>query len=193
MKNVVLYGGSFNPPCVHHTQLVQAMAGDSFFNKIVIIPCGRRDDKNYVDNNFRMLMSEYAFAGIHHVMLDFRNLKDDTFISNYHLENLYKKRDVVLWHAVGSDLLIKGNDGLNQIQRKWIRGIFIWNNFNFLIISRNGYLITDALLPKQSIVLRGGFSGSSTDVRAAINRGESFRHLVDQKTYDIIVKKNLYK
>jgi nicotinic acid mononucleotide adenylyltransferase len=193
MKNVVLFGGSFNPPCIHHTQLVQAMAGDLFFDKIVIIPCGKRDDKNYVDNNFRMLMSEYAFADIHHVVLDFRNLEDETFISNYHLENLYKEYNVVLWHAIGSDLLVKGNDGFNPIQRKWTRGTFIWNNFNFLIIPRNGYPTIDALLPKQSIVVRSEFSGSSTDVRAAISKGELFRHLVDQETYNIIVKKNLYK
>lgn len=193
MKNVVLYGGSFNPPCVHHTQLVRAMAEHSFFNKIVIIPCGNREDKKYVDNNFRMLMSEYAFAGINKVVLDFRNLKDDTFISNYHLENLYKKRDVILWHAVGSDLLVKGSDDLNSIQRKWTRGTFIWDNFNFLIIPRNGYLITETLLPKRRIVLRGEFFGSSTDVRSTIKKGDPFEHLVDQKTHDIIVKKNLYR
>jgi hypothetical protein len=124
---------------------------------------------------------------------DISSSEDETFISNYHLENLYKEYNVVLWHAIGSDLLVKGNDGFNPIQRKWTRGTFIWNNFNFLIIPRNGYPTIDALLPKQSIVVRSEFSGSSTDVRAAISKGELFRHLVDQETYNIIVKKNLYK
>ena len=193
MRNVVLYGGSFNPPCLHHTQLVRAMVEDHFFHEIVVIPCGRRGDKSYVDNNLRAIMAEYAFTGIPRTMLDMRNLKDDTFISNYHLEALYQATDTTLWHAIGSDLLVMDVRGLNPIQRRWTKGDFIWENFSFLIVPRSEYPVVPELLPKQRIVLRGEFSGSSTDVRSAIQKGMPFEHLVDPKIYDLIVRENLYQ
>lgn len=192
MKNIVLYGGSFNPPCLHHAQLVRAMAGDPFFHEIVVIPCGRRGDKSYVDNHLRMCMTEYAFANIPHAVLDLRNLKDDVFTSNYHLEALYQAPDTTLWHAIGSDLLIKDNEGTNQIQRRWTEGLLIWDSLSFLIIQRNGYPVTPELLPKQRIVFEGEFSGSSTDVRKSIQKGEPFDHLVDTQTHNLIMREGLY-
>ena len=193
MKNIVLYGGSFNPPCVHHVELVQAMAKDLFFHEIVVIPCGRRDDKTYIENPLRMLMAEYAFAGIPRTVLDLRNLKDDIFTSNYHLEELYQAHDTRLWHAIGSDLLARNDKGLNPIQRRWTEGPFIWENFCFLVVPRVGHPVTPELLPKQQVVLRGEFGGSTTDVRAAIREGMQFKRLVDTKTYDLIVRKKLYR
>ena len=193
MKNVVLYGGSFNPPCIHHTQLVRAMAGDHFFHEIVVIPCGQRSDKSYVDNNLRACMAEYAFTGILRTVLDLRNLKDDTFTSNYHLEDLYQALDTTLWHAIGSDQLVTDDRGLNPIQRRWTEGSFIWENFSFLVVPRSGYPVVSEFLPKQRIVLQGEFDGSSTDVRSTIQGGEPFKHLVDPRTYDLIVKENLYR
>jgi len=175
MKNVVLYGGSFNPPCIHHTQLVRAMAGDHFFHEIVVIPCGQRSDKSYVDNNLRACMAEYAFTGILRTVLDLRNLKDDTFTSNYHLEDLYQALDTTLWHAIGSDQLVTDDRGLNPIQRRWTEGSFIWENFSFLVVPRSGYPVVSEFLPKQRIVLQGEFDGSSTDVRSTIQGGEPFR------------------
>lgn len=193
MKNIVLYGGSFNPPCVHHVELVRAMLGDPFFHQIVVIPCGRRGDKTYVDNPLRMRMAEYAFAGIPRTVLDLRNLKDDIFTSNYHLEALYQAHDTMLWHAIGSDLLVRNDDSLNPIQRKWTEGCLIWENFSFLIVPRKGYPFVPEVLPARHVVLQGEFVGSSTDVRTAIREGVSFKHLVDPQTYDLIVEENLYR
>jgi nicotinic acid mononucleotide adenylyltransferase len=194
MKNIVLYGGSFNPPCVHHVQIVRAIAKNPFFNKIVVIPCGQRGDKNYVDNHLRMRMVENAFAGIARIVLDMRNLIDDIFTSDYHLETLYQAHDVALWHAVGSDCLVRDDRvGLNLIQRRWTEGLLVWKNFGFLIIPRNGYPVEIKFLPKRCIILQDEFVGSSTDVRNAIRKGAPFKHLVDFKTYDLIVRKNLYR
>ncbi len=193
MRNVVLYGGSFNPPCSHHRQLVQAMAENPFFHEIVVIPCGRSGNKSYVENNLRMRMTEYAFAGIPRTVLDLRNLKDDIFTSNFHLEALYQAHDTVLWHAIGSDLLVRDDTGLNPIQRRWTKGSFIWENFSFLVIPRTGYPVVPGLLPKQQVVLQGEFDGSSTDVRNAIREGILFNQMVDSKTYDLIERENLYR
>lgn len=192
MRNIVLYGGSFNPPCLHHTQLVRFMAEDPLFYEIVVIPCGRRGDKSYVNNHLRMRMAEHAFTDIFRTVLDLRNLKDDIFTSNYHLEALYQATDTVLWHAIGSDLLVTDSKGFNSVQRRWTEGFFIWENFSFLIVPRSGYPIVPELLPKRRIVLKSEFSGSSTDVRSAIQKRMPFGHLVDPKIHDLIVKENLY-
>lgn len=193
MKNIVLYGGSFNPPCLHHRELVQAIANDPFFHEIVVIPCGRRRDKTYVDNDFRRCMMTSAFAEIPRVVLDLRNLKDGIFTSNYHLEALYKAQHTVLWHAIGSDLLVRDDNGLNPIQRRWTEGSFMWCNFNFLVVPRSRYIITAEILPVWNVVLPSEFGGSSTDVRSAIQEGAPFKHLVDPETYGLIVRENLYR
>lgn len=169
------------------------MAEKPLFHKVVVIPCGRRGDKSYVENDLRMRMTEYAFGGIPRTVLDLRNLKNDIFTSNYHLEALYQAHDTVLWHAIGSDLLVRDDKGLNPIQRRWTQGSFIWENFSFLVVPRSGYPIVPELLPKQQVVLQSEFGGSSTDVRDAIRGGAPFKHLVDPKTYDLIVKENLYR
>lgn len=193
MRNIILYGGSFNPPCLHHTQLVRVMSENLFFHEIVVIPCGRRGDKSYVDNHLRMLMAEYAFTGILRTVLDLRNLKDDIFTSNYHLEALYQATNTALWHAIGSDLIVTDDRGLNSVQRRWTKGAFIWENFNFLVVPRSGYPVVPELLPKQRIVLQGEFGGSSTDVRSTIQKGMPFEYLVDPRIHDLIVKENLYQ
>lgn len=123
----------------------------------------------------------------------FSRVKNDIFTSNYHLEALYQAPNTTLWHAIGSDLLVTDDKGLNPIQRRWTEGSFIWENFSFLVVPRSGYLIVPELLPKQRIVLQGEFGGSSTDVRSAIQKGMPFEHLVDPQTYDLIVKSNLYR
>jgi nicotinic acid mononucleotide adenylyltransferase len=178
---------------VHHIDLVRAMAKSIFFHEVVVIPCGRRSDKSYVDNKYRVQMTQYAFSNVPKVTLDLRNLKDDIFTSNYHLENIYRKHDVVFWHAIGSDLLVPSNDGLNPIKRRWTEGAFIWENFCFLVIPRTGYPIQPQHLPKRQITLQGEFAGSSTDVRIAIQKGNPFKHLVDPQTYNLIVKEHLYR
>jgi len=193
VKNIVLYGGSFNPPCLHHRALAQAMAEDPFFHEVAVIPCGRRGDKSYVDNHIRMRMVEHAFAGTPRTVLDLRNLKDDIFTSNYDLEALYQAHDTMLWHAIGSDLLSRDGKGMNPIQLRWARGFFIWDTFSFLVVPRSGYPAPPELLPRRHVLLRGEFVGSSTDVRTAIREGKPFKHLVDPRTYDLIVKENLYR
>jgi nicotinic acid mononucleotide adenylyltransferase len=169
------------------------MAENPSFHEIVVIPCGRRGDKSYVDNDFRMCMTEYAFAGIPRTVLDLRNLKDDIFTSNYHLEALYQAQHTVLWHAIGSDLLARDDKGLNPIQRRWTEGAFIWENFCFIVVPRSGYPVVSELLPKRQVVLQGEFHGSSTEVRRTIREGVPFKHLVDPKTYDLIEREYLYR
>jgi nicotinic acid mononucleotide adenylyltransferase len=123
----------------------------------------------------------------------FSRVKNDIFTSNYHLEALYQATDTTLWHAIGSDLLVTDDRGLNPIQRRWTEGSFIWENLSFLVIPRSGYPVVPELLPKQRIILQGEFGGSSTDVRKAIQKGEPFDHLVDAQVHGLIMSKKLYR
>lgn len=193
MKYIVIYGGSFNPPCLHHVEIVRAIATDPLFHEIVVIPCGLRAGKSYVDNDHRMCMVQNAFGRIPGVILDLRNIKDNIFTSNYHLEYLYRGNDVVLWHAIGSDLLVKNDEDLNPIQQRWTKGRFIWENFNFLIMPRNGFPVNPEHLPMRHIVLQYEFAGSSTNVRDAIRKGKPCKHLVDPETYNLILNEKLYQ
>jgi nicotinic acid mononucleotide adenylyltransferase len=42
-KRIVIFGGSFNPPGLHHRKLAMALA--ERFDQVIILPCGSRPDK----------------------------------------------------------------------------------------------------------------------------------------------------
>ena len=56
-KEIVIYGGSFNPPTETHLQIIEYLYKEKMFDKVLIIPCGNREDKPYlVDSKLRIKM-----------------------------------------------------------------------------------------------------------------------------------------
>ena len=60
---LALFGGSFNPPGLHHRQIAETLA--RHFDEVIVIPCGPRPDKpitNDVEPIHRAALADLTFA-----------------------------------------------------------------------------------------------------------------------------------
>jgi nicotinate-nucleotide adenylyltransferase len=48
--NIAIFGGSFNPPTLAHIDIIRCLKENLKMDKIIIVPCGKRDDKPHLLN-----------------------------------------------------------------------------------------------------------------------------------------------
>lgn len=66
--NILLFGGSFNPPSLAHYQLVKNIYDLNFFNEIWVIPCYEHNfNKEFISFKHRFNMCKSLFHQIAHV------------------------------------------------------------------------------------------------------------------------------
>ena len=64
-QRIAIFGGSFNPPGLHHRRLAETLARK--FDEVRVIPCGPRPDKeatNAVPAIFRAALCDITFGGM---------------------------------------------------------------------------------------------------------------------------------
>jgi nicotinate (nicotinamide) nucleotide adenylyltransferase len=194
---IAVYGGSFNPPCLHHQTIAEKLAAE--FDKVIIVPCGdSRSDKDSVkavSNSDRAIMVNIGFSGLPNSEIDLSDLENNVYTPTYLLEERYaaKYPEAEIWHVVGSDLIVGGRDKNSQIQTTWKNGQEIWQNLKFCIIARPGYeLAVNDLPPVSRIYEIPRIYGSGTIVREKIANHEYPDALLDGAVYDYIKAHNLY-
>lgn len=194
---VAVYGGSFNPPSLHHFLITKKLL--EWFNEVIIAPCGPRTDKDslklaYAEARKKMVLLN--FGGSARVKIDTSDIDSGIFTPAYLLDEKYKKLypDKEIWHVVGGDLIVGGKDGGSEIQRLWKNGKKIWSALNFAVVSRPGFnLVFDDLPPKSEIIECENLTGSSTALRAMISNGEDASLYLKPAVYELIKKSKLYK
>lgn len=196
-RNISLFGGSFNPVGRHHVLIVRELVNIS--NRVIIIPCGLRPDKETVNGTkleHRRNMVKLAFSGISGATFDFDDLDYHVYRPTYELQSKYEEyfpHDQI-WHTIGADLVVGGGDGKSEIQKIWDKGEEIWHTLHFLIILRPGYTVRDNDLPPYSAVVEiPGLAGSSTMIRNRVSRGELIDDLVTPEIGEYIRTHGLYK
>ena len=197
-KRIAVYGGSFNPPGLHHREITVKLL--EWFDEIFIVPCGARDDKNssqIVSPDQRRQMIELNFNDLpNNVVIDNFDLDNDNFTPTFALVERYKKQcdDAEVWYVVGGDLIVDGKSGNSEIQRSWKKGEEVWQTVNFFIITRPGFnLISEDLPPSSEIIEMNALMGSSTLIRNLIKEGKNYKFLLKDEVYEYIEKSNLYK
>jgi nicotinate (nicotinamide) nucleotide adenylyltransferase len=167
-KRLVLFGGSFNPPGIHHRALAEELSRQ--FDEVVIVPCGGRDDKPSVlsvEPIHRAIMCDLAFAGLPRVRVDAFDVENEKYTRTFALDEMYAHEGEV-WQAVGSDLLIGGGHGASEVHG-WARGEEVWNNLRFAVVTREGYELAPEDLPPHHVIIRAPQDGSSTELRRLAN------------------------
>ena len=195
-KRVVVYGGSFNPPGLHHSQIAERLAKS--FDLVIVVPCGDRPDKvsvNAVSPEHRATMVQLAFAGMPKVQVDLFDLDGGTYTPAFALQQRYAQQfpEDQIWHAVGEDILTGGADQNSEIHRVWKNGLEIWHSFNFAIIARPGYGTEKSDFPPshQEIDLPG-LVGSSTMIREHLATRSPIDQLVSPEVEQLIREQGLY-
>lgn len=193
INRIAIFGGSFNPPCLHHQEIARQLSAE--FDRLIIVPCGKRDDKDLISNDNRGVMANIAFCGCPNAQIDFHDLHNCVYTPTYLLEERYAAQypGVEIWHVVGSDLVVGGRDKNSQIQTTWKNGPEIWQKLKFCIIIRPGYELTPDDLPPISKVLEAEkVFGSGTEVRALLASHKDTSDFLDETVLTYIKAHKLY-
>jgi nicotinate-nucleotide adenylyltransferase len=174
-KRVAIFGGSFNPPHVGHTEICRWLAGAGGFDEVWVVPCFVHPlGKRLIPFDDRLKMCRLALAklGLPIEILDVeRELggKSRTLRTVEELKRRHPSYRFAL--AVGGDI--------GEQEKHWHR------------FDRIAELVDIVRIP------RGERSHipdmSSTELRRLIASGDRYNDMVEPEVADYIAKNNLYK
>lgn len=191
-KTIAIFGGSFNPPAIHHIRIIEALLTN--FNKVAIVPCGPRKDKsstNILDLTHRKRLCELAFSKTNNTLLDLDDLNNSIFTPSI---DLYKKysNDYDAYLVVGADIVLKSKEGKSQIQKYWVLGEELWEIAKFAILTRKEFSIRKSDLPPHSDIININIPGSSSKIRELISKGLDFKEFLSPSVYQYVIDHGLY-
>src|SRR5262249_19495038 len=104
-KTIAVFGGSFNPPGLHHRRIAEELT--KHFDEVIIVPHGPRPDKtmvNDVESIYRAAMTDLTFRGLPRVRVELFDLEQSTFTRTHILQSMFGEQGE-LSHVVGTDLI----------------------------------------------------------------------------------------
>ena len=192
-QRIALFGGSFNPPGLHHRVIAQRLARE--FDQVRVIPCGPRPDKPVTDSVpavYRAALADLTFGGMPGISVDLFDLEQATFTPNWDLQARYEAMGEV-WHVVGGDLVAGGAGGKSPIQLTWKNGIELWQTARFAVLTRPGYALEPDDLPPQAKIFEIEETGSSTVIRENLSKGLPVDGLVAPRAQAYLERYGLYR
>lgn len=192
-QRIAVFGGSFNPPGLHHLRIAEALG--IRFDQVVVVPCGPRDDKsatNLLPPIYRAVMADLAFAGLPKVEVDLFDMEQERFTRTWELDLRYASRGEV-WHVVGVDLIKGGAKGKSEIQRAWMKGPELWETARFAVFTRPGHIFDPADLPPHHELIELEVPGASSEIRQFIAHGEGVASMVTPRVLAYIERYALYR
>ncbi|MDY0000236.1 MAG: NAD(+)/NADH kinase [Polyangia bacterium] len=190
---LAIFGGSFNPPGLHHRAIVERIASE--VDEVVVVPCGPRPDKpstEAVPGVHRAALADLAFGSLPGVRVDLFDLEASTFTRTFALEERYGSEGDV-WHVVGADLIAGGARGQSEIQRQWARGRELWSHLRFLVVPRPGCGISPGDLPPRGRLVDMTVEGRSSSIREALFRGEDDLPELSPEVRAYVLRHGLYR
>ncbi len=191
MERIALFGGAFDPFGNHHLEVVNALLKCPFVDLVTVFPSGDRPDKPYITKGVhRGEMIRLACERLRRVQVDLSDITEGTYSRAWDLQMKFGKKYEVL-HVIGSDWLVPGEDGVVPV-KKWFKGNELWDNAQFLIVSRPGFEYGAIQTPTKSFTLKLEKGGSSTEIRNLMKAGKCISGLVDPKVEKYIYENELY-
>lgn len=192
-KTIAVFGGSFNPPGIHHRRIAEELA--RHFDEVYVVPHGPRPDKtmvNDVDSIYRATMTDLTFHGLKGVHVDLFDLEQATFTRTHLLQERYAGIGDV-WHVVGTDLIESGKSELSFIHQIWEDGKRLWQEYQFAVVTRGGSSLDPADLPPLHKLIRLNAEGSSAIIREKLFHRESITSLVTPEVGRYVERYGLYR
>lgn len=194
MKRIAVFGGSFNPPGIHHLKITEVLSRK--FDRVKIIPCGPRPDKettNDIAPIHRAVMADLTFgAAASNVDVELFDLENGTFTRTHALQARYESEGEI-WHVVGTDLIRGGGKAESFIHREWMHGPELWDRLNFAVVVWSGTKFNPADLPPHHEIIHPRKSGSSETIRMKAYARRSLKGLVVPEVADYIERIGLYR
>ena len=190
--NVLVFGGSFNPPTIAHEAIVAACLALTQFDQIWLMPSGERLDKHMGASDQQRLQMAHIlknkrFAGDARVCVSDFELElprpTQTYRTANALQTAYPK--VVFWWAFGTDSF--------YAMPRWQQGTQLQRTLNILLFKRgqDDMVIQPNVMSMQ---LPSGLTDvSSTAVRQALDKAEDIDQAVSQPILRYIEQHKLYR
>jgi len=192
-SRIALFGGSFNPPGMHHQRLAVELARR--FDRVLVIPCGPRPDKasaGLVPPVYRAALADLTFEHLDRVEVQLFDLEQPTFTRNHQLQTRFESQGEV-WHVVGADLIAGGALGQSAIQRSWEKGTDLWNHARFAVLTRPGHELSPDDFPPHYELIEIDIPGSATEIRESLRRGQSVRDQMTPRALAYLERYGLYR
>lgn len=189
-----IFGGSFNPPHVMHFNIGLNLIEHGYVDKIVYVPTGSKYKykNNLVGDNHRYQMLKLMIKDDERFSVSDFELKDEvvyTYETLKHFQELYPNDDIYF---------VCGADNLSYVDT-WKNGIYLLENYKFLVIKRYTDNIDDILQRlakfKDNIIVTDIFpsSLSSTEIRNKIKNKEEVLDALNPVVYDYLLENKLYE
>lgn len=179
---VAVYGGSFNPVTLGHTNVAKIVTESTDIDAVWFMPCFKSlYGKELEDDNHRLEMLKIA-TRCDPKFLDFdweisNKISGRTFDIMSQLTELYHKRDLYF---------IIGADNVDQVITTWYRGKELIEKFKFIIVGRIGYTpVNDWYLREPHIVAH---PKPESGLKTTGISSTHVRHLIKMKDYDLLNK-----
>lgn len=174
-KRIALFGGSFNPPHIGHTEICRWLVSTGDFDEVWVVPCFVHPlGKGLIPFEDRVRMCELAFddLGLPIAILDIERELGGASRTLRTIEELIRRHPSYLFAlAVGGDI--------GEQEKHWHRFDRIAELVDIVRIPRGA----DSHIPDVS----------STELRRLIAAGNQYNDMVEPAVADYISKKNLYK
>ena len=205
MIRIAVGGSSANPPQIGHANLLQGLIDSGEFEKIVWIPCGKRNDKaGYAEARHRLEMTKIMLECLkprQGVTIELR--EDDVWGTNTPtitwLERIKAENEgAEVWWFTGADTVTPEVDNRCEVERCWHRGGELIRNWPLLIVPRPGYKLpafTNSYWNKFIRVKKLQtklMDVSSTLLRTKLARGEAISDLTLPGIENYISSNSLY-
>ena len=189
-----ILGGSFNPPHKMHFKMGLDLINKGYVDKIIYVPTG---SKYKYKNN--LIADEHRFK-----MLELMIKNDSRFeVSDYELKDyvVYTCDTLKYFKEMypNDDIyFVCGADNLSYVD-EWKNGIFLLENYKFLVIKRYTDDIDEILKRydkyRDNIIISDvePDSLSSTEIRNRIKNSEDILELLDRDVYEYIICNKLYE
>ncbi len=189
-----ILGGSFNPPHKMHFNMGLDLLEKNYVDKIIYVPTGSKYKykNNLVQDDHRFKMLELMIKNDNRFEVSDFELKDYVVYTCDTLKYFQEK------YPNDEIYFVCGADNLSYVD-EWKNGIFLLENYKFLVIKRYTDDIEEILKRfgkyKDNIIVTdvNPNSLSSTEIRNKIKTGEGVLDYLDEDVYNYLCENKLYE
>lgn len=191
-KEVLVYGGTFDPPTRSHQAIIETALEDGRHDEIWIMPSGSRDDKpGMTANEHRLamvaLLQHEVFGAMPQVVVSDieMQLPQPTHTAITHRELCRAYPDVSFRYIFGADSYWS--------MPSWPNGDYLQNTLPMMLVPREGYDVPEETNRVRTLRLQHALGMvSSTTVRERIAARQHVEHQVHPAIMEYIVQHRLY-